>query len=176
MLAVAAVAVLALSVSACGGSKKSTTTTTGVPITAEWAGGVCSAFTEWKTSLEDVKSTVKGGDLSPSQLKQAVQQAEDATTTLARSLQQLGMPDAPGIEQAKTNLANLRSALTASVDVIKVSLNRGNTSTSELQTVGEQLDYMSGVLTRAAARLKQFEPSGELGKAFHDAPSCAEYF
>jgi hypothetical protein len=180
VLVVAALVGLALSLSACGGSKKSTSTTTAASADAEWAGGVCSAFTDWRTSLTDIKSTLlqlkeePGAHISSSSLRQAGRQAEAATNQLARTLKNLGLPETPEADKAKTNITAVQSAISDSMDVIKGSLS-GQPSTSEIQTVIKQLRYIGGVLTRSVAALSQADPSGALSKAFHDAPSCAEY-
>jgi hypothetical protein len=180
-LAVTVAAVLVLGASACGGGKKSDTTTStsgsSATVSVKWANGVCSAFTEWKTTLQQVKTTLKGGNLSVAQLTQALGQAKDATNKLAQSLQQLGMPDTPDADEAKTNIAEIKSALSASMGMIEASLSGGAPSASELQTVGQQISYMAGVLTRSVASLKHKLNSGsQVGKVFHQAPACSAYF
>lgn len=177
-LAVAGVVVLALSLSACGGSKKAadTTTTTSLAATTDWANGVCTAFTDWKTSIQDIKASLTGGNLSSSDLRQAARQAEDATKTLTRTLDNLGTPDVPGIDQAKTNIDALKTSLTANVNVIQSAFAHGQPSTAQLAQAAQEFQKMVGTLTRTVAYLKTRDPSGELGKAVHQAPACKQYF
>src|SRR6478736_1260908 len=133
VLVAAAVAVLALSAAACGGGKK---TTTGASATETWAGGVCSAFTAWKSSLEDVKSSLKGGGLSGlsgAKLQQAERQVEDATNTLTKSLKKLGPPDTTGGAAAKSAVSTLDTSLSTSMSAIKAAVPR-NPSLSDVVT------------------------------------------
>lgn len=173
MLVAATVAALALSASACGGSSDASAT-------EQWAGSVCTAFTDWKTSLQDAKSTLTSGGLSGANLRQAGRQAHDATQKLGRTLENLGAPDTTGGEQAKTNLATLETSLSDSANTIEDTLNSRPSSLAEvttaLTTVKAEVASMADDLTGAVSNLKQFDPGGELEKAFHDAPSCSAYF
>jgi hypothetical protein len=178
VLVAAAVAVLVLGASACGGGKKSDTASGA----EQWAGSVCSAFTDWKTSLEDIKSSLTEGGLSSlsgSELRQAGREAEDATQTLARSLKGLGAPDTAGGEAAKSSLDTLESSLSDSMSTIEAAVPR-NPSLSDLvtalPTVKTELTTMAKDFTTAVDNLKQADPGGELEQAFHDAPSCGAYF
>ena len=179
-LVVVAVAVLVLGASACGGGKKDTTTTSASSAT-EWAGGACSAFTTWKNSLEDIKSSLTAGGLSSlnsSTLKQAEQQAENATQTLVQSLDKLGAPNTANGQQAKTNLKTLENSLSDSVNAIQAAVPK-NPSVSDLltalPTVKTELTKMANDLTTAVDNLKQSDPGSELQQAFQDAPSCSAY-
>jgi hypothetical protein len=173
VLVVAVVAGLALGASACGGSSQPSAT-------EQWAGSVCSAFTTWKTSLENIKSNLTGGIPSSSDLKHAGQQAEDATTTLARSLKKLGAPKTTGGEAAKSNLETLETNLSDSMSTIKTTLNSNPSSVADvataISTVSGEVAKMAGDLNTAVGNLKQFDPSGELEKGFKSAPACSAYF
>src|SRR5436190_10405888 len=99
-------AVLVLAVTACGGGKGGdSTTTTGASTTVQWASGVCTAFTTWKTS---VKSSLK--DIEPSvhpsssDVQNAGSEIRDATETLQQSLKDLGKPNTTSGAAAKQNL------------------------------------------------------------------------
>jgi hypothetical protein len=194
VLVMLAVAALALTASACGGGKKSPTTSAGATgstgatgatgatgsATVQWAGSVCSAFTAWKTSLEDAKSTVTSGGISKDNLKAAGNEVKDATDTLAQSLQGLGAPKTTGGAEAKQDLANFETSISFSVNKIKDAVSQKPTSASELQaavtTVKQAEATMVTALNTAVKNLKQFDPSGELEQAFHNAPSCSPYF
>jgi uncharacterized protein involved in exopolysaccharide biosynthesis len=177
VLVAVAVAGLVLSASACGGGKKSDTTSA----STEWAGSVCSAFTTWKNSLQDIKTNLTEGglsSLSSSQLRQAGRQAESATQTLARSLDKLGKPDTANGQEAKDNLKTLENSLTDSMNTIESAVPRNPSMAdllSALPTVQTEFTKMSNDLKTAVGNLKQSDPGGELEKAFKDAPSCSAY-
>lgn len=180
---VAAVAGLVLGASACGGGKKSTDTTTGSSATEAWASGVCTAFTDWKTSLENIKSNLTGGGLSgltEFQLRQSGRQAQDATKTLTKSLDDLGAPTTTGGEAAKSKLDALKTTLSDSMSTIEDTLRSNPSSLPEavaaVAAVKAQLTTMATALTGTVGDLKQLDPSGDLEKAFHRAPSCSAYF
>jgi hypothetical protein len=172
VLVVVAVVGLVLSASACGGGKKSPEASAA----EQWASSVCNAFTDWKTSLEDAKATVTSGGLSGANLRRAARQAQDATQKLSRTLKNLGAPSTTGGAQAKSNLSDLEASLSESASTIESTLSRGQPSIEELTTVAGEFASMKSDLTAAVRNLKQFDPSGELEKAFHDTPSCSAYF
>jgi hypothetical protein len=181
VLVAAAIAVLALSASACGGGKKSSSTTTGAAATEAWAGGVCSAFTAWKSSLEDVKTSLKGGGLkglSGTELQRAESQVEDATNTLVKSLKKLGPPNTTSGAAAKSDVSNLEDSLSASMSTIKTALPR-NPSLSDvvsaLPAITTELTKMANSLSATVVASIHADPGGEIEQAFKQAPSCSAY-
>ncbi|HEY2355348.1 MAG TPA: hypothetical protein VGH79_10670 [Gaiellaceae bacterium] len=178
-LVVAVVAAFVLGVSACGGGKKSTTTTGSSAATAQWASGVCDAFTQWKTSLQTIKSNLTSGGIpSSSDLRQAERDAENATQTLTRSLEKLGAPVTTGGAQAKSELDNLETSLASSMSAIEDALPKNPTMSdvmSALPTLKTQVTKMANDLSSAAANLKQLDPGGEIEKAFQSSPACSAF-
>jgi hypothetical protein len=180
VLVAAAIAVLALSASACGGGKKSTTTN-GLAATQQWAGGVCSAFTTWTKSLRGIQSSLKGGgisSLSSTALKQAATKAEDATKTLVQSLKDLGVPQTANSQAAKTNLTSLQNTLSQGVTNIQNALKSSSSAAgavTALSTVAAEFATMANALTKSVDNLKKIEPGSDLEQAFKQAPSCSAY-
>jgi hypothetical protein len=174
----AAVAGLVVSASACGGGGKKTDTTSA---SVQWASSVCSAFTDWKTSLQDIKTNLTAGglsSLSDATLRQAERKANDATNTLTRTLKNLGAPNTTGGAAAKASLDTLEASLSESMSTIEAAVPRNPSPAdlmSALPTVTGQVTKMANDLTTAVDSLKQADPGGELQKAFHDAPSCSAY-
>jgi hypothetical protein len=181
VLVAAAIAVLALSASACGGGKKSTSTTNGAAATQQWAGGVCSAFTTWTKSLKGIQSSLKGGgisSLSSTALKQAATTADNATKTLVQSLKDLGVPQTANSQAAKKNLTSLQNSLTQGVTTIQNTLKSTSSPTgalTALSTVAAQFATMANALTKTFDNLKQIDPGSDLEQAFKQAPSCSAY-
>jgi hypothetical protein len=179
----AAVVMLVLSASACGGGKKSSsTTTTTASATQQWAGGVCSAFTTWKTALQGIKSSLKAGGISSlnsTALKQAATKAEDATTTLVNSLKNLGKPDTANAQAAKKNLTSLQTTLSQGMTTIENTLKSAPSNVAGMatavSTAAAELATMANSLTKSVDQLKQINPGSDLEQAFKQAPSCSAY-
>jgi hypothetical protein len=176
VLVLAVVAVLVLGVSACGGGKPAASAT------EQWAGGVCSAFTTWKDSLDGIKSDLKSaglGGLSGNALTKAANQADDATKTLVQSLKKLGVPETAQSQAAKKNLTALENSLTQGLTSIEDALKSGDTSltgvATTLATVTTELGNMATALSTSVGSLKQLNPGSDLEKAFKQAPSCSAY-
>lgn len=176
-LVAAVVAVLLLGASACGGGS-----TSSASATTQWAGGVCSAFTAWKTSLEGIKSDLKNGglgSLSADKLKGAANQADDATKTLVQSLKKLGMPETANRQAAKKNLTTLENSLSHGLTSIENALKSGDSSltgvAATLATVTTELGTMATALSTSVGDLKQLDPGSDLEQAFKQAPSCSAY-
>ncbi len=178
MLVAAAIAMLALGASACGGGKKSSSASA----TETWAGGVCSAFTTWKSSLDDVKTSLKSGGLSSlsgAKLQQAERQVEDATNTLTKSLKKLGPPKTTSGATAKSDVTALQNSLSTSMNAIKAAVPRDPSLSdvvTALPTVTAELTTMANALTTAVSDLKSADVGGEIEQAFKQAPSCSAYF
>jgi hypothetical protein len=181
VLVVTAIAVLALSASACGGGKKSSSTTTGAAATEAWAGGVCSAFTAWTSSLKDVETSLKNGGLqglSSAKLQQAENQVNDATNTLVKSLKKLGPPSTTSSAAAKSSVTGLENTISTSMNAIKTALPRNPTLAdlaNALPTITTEFTKMGNALNTTVGDLKAADPAGELEQAFKQAPSCSAY-
>jgi chromosome segregation ATPase len=174
------VAALALTASACGGAKTTSSTTTGTSATVQWANGVCSAFSTWKASLESIKSSFKNAQPTKSNLRRVERQVEQATTKLARSLKQLGTPNTAAGQQAKKTLQRLSTQFSKNVNKIQQALKATPSSAANalatLSTVSATLATMAQNLSLAAANLKQANVKGEVQQAFKQAPACKAFF
>ena len=84
----AALAACALLAAGCGSSDNSDTTPT-----TEWANGLCTSITTWKTEITSIVDSLKGGNLSQDSLAAAVDDADEATRNFTSSLKSLGRPD-----------------------------------------------------------------------------------
>lgn len=180
MLVAVAVVGLVLTASACGGSKNTPDTTTSSAATAEWTNSVCTAFTTWKSSLQDAKSTLTTSGVTSDTLTQAESQAHDANQELARTLQSLGAPETAGGEKASNNLADLDTSLSFSMAKIKETVDQKASTpaelAAELTTVKQAVATMTAAFGTAVTNLKQLNPRGELEQAFNDSSACSAYF
>ena len=178
LLGGAAVAVLALSVAACGSGGSNTTTAAGSTSAEQWATGVCSSVTTWKRSLQSIQSSVTSQP-SKSQLQRAAREVESATETLARSLRQLGKPDTAQGEAAKQNLGALANTLQSGMTQLKTTLSKAPSGAagtlSQISTLTATLTSLSYKLKLAGTNLQNFAPDGELKQAFHQSSACQPY-
>jgi hypothetical protein len=172
-----AAAVLVFSVAACGGGGNTTTAAGGVSA-EQWANGVCSSFTTWKTSLESAKNEVTSQP-SPSQLRKAGRQIERATETLAQSLRQLGTPDTAQGEAAKKNLDTLATNIDSGLNKLKQTLNSSSSGVAgtlaQISTISATLSGMAADLKLAGSNLMNLAPGADLEQAFHQASACQAY-
>jgi hypothetical protein len=172
--------VIVLAATACGGGGGASTTN--ASSADQWASGVCTAFVDWQTSLKHTTSELKGGGVpSSSDLRRAGRQLEDATTTLTRSLKQLGKPDTASGEAAKKNLDTLSTELSQGMDKIQETLKPASSSSAAsalaaLSTASATLATMVTDLTQAVDHMKQLDPKGELQHAFQQADACSPLF
>jgi DNA repair exonuclease SbcCD ATPase subunit len=178
-------AALVLTAAACGGGRSggngetTSTAAAGSTPTVQWAGGVCSAFSTWKKSLESIGGSLQSQH-SSSDLKHASQQISDATDTLADSLKKLGKPDTAAGAQAQQDLDSLTNTLSQSKDKISKTLApttqmNAAQALAAISAVSGELAKMAHNLTHAVGNLKQLDPKGELEEAFKKAPACAAY-
>src|SRR5262249_28724039 len=174
LLSCAAVAVLVLSTAACGGGGDTTTTAAGGTSAEQWADGVCSSVTTWKSSLEKAKTDFTSHP-SESQLRRTGRDIENATQTLARSLKQLGTPETAQGQAAKQSLDTLATSLENGMNKINQDLKSGDGLMLQVASIGTTLTSMAKSLTVAGSNLKSLAPGADLQHAFKQASACKQY-
>ena len=159
-------AVAALAGTACGSSDKSAQ-----PITvADWAGGVCSAITTYKTSLTDAATSVKSS-LSKTGLQDAADAAKTATDTFVADVKGLGKPVTTSGQLAKDTVDTLSTQVKEDAAAIEAAAQKGG-----LQAVSDITGSLATAQTQLKASfttLKGLDAKGELSDAFATAPTCA---
>ena len=167
------VAVCALVAAGCGSSDDSSDTTP----TTEWADGLCSSITTWKSEITTIVNSLKGGNLSQDSLTAAVDDAEEATMNFTTELKGLGRPDTDAGQQAQDSVNELTTQIDADMTTIQDAVSNASgvagviaavpTITSTIQSAGNQVaDTISG--------FEELDAKGELESAFKDADSCED--
>jgi len=169
ILLAAGIVVLAVG---CGSSSSNTTTTSPVAAATAWAGGVCLAFTTYKSDLQQAADALKSSP-SRTQLYQSLTAAKTASTDLRSTLAAVGPPpdEAKPTQQA---LDTLKGQIQDEVNTIKSQLD-GISSASDVKAalpkIGAELDKLVADLKQAGTTLKGL-PSGALKQGFEQAPNC----
>jgi hypothetical protein len=167
------VAVCALVAAGCGSSDDSSDTTP----TTEWADGLCSSITTWKSEITTIVNSLKGGNLSQDSLTAAVDDTEEATRNFTTELKGLGRPDTDAGQQAQDSVNELTTQIDADMTTIQDAVSNASgvagviaavpTITSTIQSAGNQVaDTISG--------FEELDAKGELESAFKDADSCED--
>ena len=143
--------------------------------TTEWAEGLCSAISDWTTSVSSATGSLKGDNLSEEGLKSAAGEVENATTTLVDDLKGLGKPDTEAGQKAKESLDQLAEDMDNEVAKIK-SASDGASGVSgvlaAVSTISGTLSTMSQQLASTVSELEQIDVGGELEDAFEQADAC----
>jgi hypothetical protein len=174
-LIAAVVAGAALLAAGCGGSDSSSGSSSDTSSATEWAGGVCTAITTWKSSMSAIGDTLKGGNLSQGSLTSAADDAKSATDTLTSDLGKLGTPDTDSGQKAKESLDQLSSDLTADMTKIQDALDSASGLTgiiSAVSVVSSTAVTMGNQVSATFSTLQALDAKGELESAFKQASSC----
>ena len=166
----AALAVCALLAAGCGSSDNSDTTPT-----TEWANGLCTSITTWKTEITSIVDSLKGGNLSQDSLAAAVDDADEATRNFTSSLKSLGRPDTEAGQEAQDSVNELTTQIDADMTTIQDAVSNATgvagvlaavpTITTAIQSAGNQIaDTIAG--------FQDLDAKGELESAFKDADDC----
>jgi len=166
---IAALAVCALLAAGCGSSDSDTTPTT------EWANGLCTSITTWKTEITSIVDSLKGGNLSQDSLAAAVDDADEATRNFTSSLKSLGRPDTEAGQEAQDSVNELTTQIDADMATIQDAVSNASgvagvlaavpTITTAIQSAGNQIaDTIAG--------FEDLDAKGELESAFKDADDC----
>jgi ABC-type transporter Mla subunit MlaD len=167
------IGLLAVSLAAgCGGDDGG-----GGSSTTEWADGVCSAITTWSESITSTADSLRGGNLTEDELRNAVDDFESATSDFVDDLTGLEAPDTESGEQAKESLDELSANVEQNVSTMKSAVDDASGTSGVLEaisTVSATLSTMGKQLSAMFTELEQLDPGGELERAFSDADSCDE--
>ena len=164
--------VLVLVLAAGCGSKSSEPTST-----ADWADGVCSAITTWKSSIKSSADSLKGGNFTQDSLKSAGDDMTSATDTLESDLKDLGKPDTQAGQQAKDAIDQLSSDLKTDTDSIKTAVDDVSDLSgvpSAAATVSSTLATMRRQVTSTVNSVEQLDGDGELQTAFQQSSACQQ--
>jgi hypothetical protein len=167
----AALAVCALLAAGCGSSDGASDTTP----TTEWANGLCTSITTWKTEITSIVDSLKGGNLSQDSLAAAVDDADEATRNFTSSLKSLGRPDTEAGQEAQDSVNELTTQIDADMTTIQDAVSKASgvagvlaavpTITTAIQSAGNQIaDTIAG--------FQDLDAKGELESAFKDADDC----
>lgn len=171
-----ALVVLALAVTAtgCGGSDNESQTDP----TAEWASGFCTAITDWKNSLKDVRSELSDtSNASKDGLESAAKDARSATDTLVSDLKDLGTPDTPSGEEVKSAVDSLTTTLddeTAQIEDTAQGVSGITDLPGAISTVFASLSSLSTAFSQTLQTIDNADASGELRTALDNSPECAD--
>jgi uncharacterized phage infection (PIP) family protein YhgE len=171
--AVAAALALVLSLQACGGSKKSESTTP-TQSSLAWAGGVCSAISTWKTEVRAAAASA-ATNRTKAGLTQALDEAKAATSKLGDSIAALKTPQTDATQEAKKIVDDLKGELQNDIAVINRTIqNPASTggASQAADSITATVKTMRQQASDAADKLRSL-PSGELKAAFEQAPACA---
>ena len=150
------------------------------PTTEEWANSVCTDLSDWRDSITSL-ADVSGQTLTPSLLREKLDAADSATTTLVSELRDLGRPDLASGNQLEQELQSSVDNLQSSYDELKTAADQAaNASgTPFLQQLAGLATKFSSFLTAIQSTVDTlrnsdvgFESKAELQQAFDDAPAC----
>jgi hypothetical protein len=165
--------VLALLSAGCGGGGGSSSTQ--AMSASDWANGVCTALSTWKTSVTSAVNSLKGGNLSQNTAKSAATSVENATSTLQSDLKNLGKPNTSAGDKAQTSVQTLSSNLSTGKSKIQSDINGASGISGLLSAASSAagtLSTMSQQVQSTVSDLKALDPKGELGTAFDKSSAC----
>lgn len=171
-LLLAIVAAAALVAAGCGSNDSSSSDT--AP-TDEWADGLCSSISTWRSSLTTIVSDLQAGSLTKDALSDAVDDAKAATDDFTTSLGELGAPDTEAGQQAKASVDELRSEIEADVTTIEDAVAGASGVAGVLSAVQVVKSTITDAVSQVSTTLTSFQDidaKGEIEDAFRNAESC----
>jgi hypothetical protein len=186
---VLAVAVLAALLAACGddgtgtASGTSTPTTTAPVPAAEYAEALCTAATDYQTTLDarngEFQTGLNTGSPTPEDIKDAtvafLGDAADETQALAEEIRSIGVPDIDGGEEIAVQVVN---AIEQAEDLFATTQDEVEAlPTDDIAALTQGLQDAGTKLSEAANEIgSTFDSleSEELTTAAEDIPACAD--
>ena len=172
LISTLALAAVVLAAAGCGGKSATTTTTS----TADWANGLCTAITTWKTSVDSAVGSVNGSNISKTSLQQAADRVKSANQAFADTIKGLGKPNTKAGAQAKQSLDQLSANVSSEQEKISSAV-KGATSVSGViqaaPVVLGSLQTMASDVSTTVKQLQGLDAAGELSSAFKQASACS---
>jgi hypothetical protein len=137
--------------------------------TTEWADGVCSALSDWGTSMRSVTSGASPS--SADRLKTVATDVKDATEELADDLEALGRPGTDAGEKAQDAIEELAAGLRQDLEKIQDAADSDDVVTAAT-TITSTLSSMSSRMGSTLTELEQADAKGELSDAFEESDAC----
>jgi methyl-accepting chemotaxis protein len=156
----------------CGGDDDS-----GSSATTDWANGVCEAISTWGDSVESTGESLRSGATNADDLREAVDEFEQATRTFVDDLRKLGKPDTEAGDKAQEEIEQLADDVDENVSKMKDAAEEASGASGILEaatTISGTLSTMGQQLSSTFAELEQLDAEGELDQAFRDADACDE--
>jgi hypothetical protein len=173
ILGLLAVSLTAVALAAgCGGDDDG-----GSSATTEWANGVCEAIATWGDSVRSTGESLRSGATTADDLREAVDEFEQATRTFVDDLRDLGKPDTEAGDRAQEELEQLADDVDENVSKMKDAAEEASGASGVLEvatTISGTLSTMGQQLSSTFAELEQLDAEGELDQAFRDADACDE--
>ena len=148
--------------------------------TAAWAESVCADLSDWRESISSL-ADVSGETLTPDLLREKLDEADSATTTLVSELRALGPPDLEAGDDLEQELQDSVDELESSYDDLKSAADEAaDASASEfiqqLAGLASQFSTFLGAIQSTVDKLENADVADdaktELQQAFDEAPSC----
>jgi hypothetical protein len=158
------VLLLAVLAAGCGGGDDGDSQST-----AEWADGVCSALSDWGTTMRSV--TTGGSPSSEGRLKTIATDVKDATEKLADDLDALGRPGTDAGQEAQDAIEELAAGLRQDIEKIQDAADSNDLATAAT-TITSTLSSMSSRMGSTLSELEQADAKGELSDAFEGSDAC----
>jgi methyl-accepting chemotaxis protein len=152
----------------CGGEDE--------PPATQWADGLCSAITDWRTSVDETIDGLREGATMEDDLRAAAEDIEEATRGLADDLRGLGPPETESGAQADETLDELAQAVDDDLETVRSAVEDVTGLSDVLaaaSAVTTALSALQQELTSTVTELRELDPAGELEEGFRDADSCA---
>jgi len=162
------VALCALTLAGCGGDDTSAT--------EEWAEDLCTSINTWTDSLSTLTESVQE-DPSAEGLRDAFDEAKEATQTFTDDLRALGPPETESGDEAKSALDELSGEIESGVDEAESTIEgaEGASGTLEaISAISATVASLSDEVSATWEQLQQADPGGELQDAFEQTESCEE--
>jgi hypothetical protein len=158
----------------CGGDDDSS----GAAPAEEWADNFCSALAAWTDDLEAASEPLTDlSSLSEESVREAADDARNATETLTESMRSLGAPDTTSGDQVETAVEDLATQLESGAQEIEDAVADVSSVAdipAAVGTVTTTLSELGRDVGNALQTIGDADASGELETAFEDADSCSE--
>lgn len=171
-IAAAATLLCALTMSACGGDSGDETLSP-----SAWANTLCTDLDHWKSSLESIRTSFGGGNLTPQNAQDAADQVGDSTETLVGELKDLGKPDTESGQEARDDVDELSGELEKGSNEIQRAADAVSSASDLPQataTIAATTRELGTELASTLTKLEQLDPQGELATALQQSPACKD--
>lgn len=140
-----------------------------------WSDDFCSAAADWRTSLDDVISSISPSDLSADGVRDAIDEGLEATESFVDEIRGLGAPETEAGQEVEAIVDSTADSVQATVDDLRATFDEDDSLQdliTKIPQAAAQIEQLQSELSSSLDELQNLD-TGELRSELESNDDCA---